>query len=51
MSSLYTWGIDGFGRAGIARKGDMVVILMMIDGSGQLGVWMLEEQDQANDEK
>jgi hypothetical protein len=41
----YNWGVDCEGRAHI-HKGDGVVILSMLKGyCGQIGVWILEEQD------
>ena len=45
MKSIYSWGVDGYGRAHICKSNN-VIILSMIDGCcGQLGVWILEEQD------
>lgn len=44
--SKYSWGVDGYGRAHICANDDNIVLLCMLSGScGQLGVWMLEEQD------
>lgn len=45
LTSKYSWGVDGKGRAHICRDGDSVVILCMINGGGQEGVWLLESQD------
>jgi len=41
--SAYSWGVDGKGRAHIC-KNDNVVLFCMIDGCGQLGVFILEDQ-------
>lgn len=43
--STYTWGIDGYGHAHICRSNNNIVIFCMIDGGGQMGVWLLESQD------
>jgi hypothetical protein len=45
VAGLYLWGVDGYGRAHIGLKLDRVVLFSMIDGSGYLGVLLLEEQD------
>ena len=42
--SDYTWGIDGYGRAYICKRIDGIVLLCMLSGGGQSGVWMLESQ-------
>tara|TARA_R110000868_G_scaffold210375_1_gene460358 strand:+ start:1529 stop:1684 length:156 start_codon:yes stop_codon:yes gene_type:complete len=41
----YTWGVDGYGRAHICMEGEWKVIFSMISDHGQIGVWILEEQD------
>ena len=41
------WGIDGFGRAFLITRDDLQEVLCMIDGGGQLGVWMIEDQEAA----
>lgn len=43
--SRYTWGVDGFGRAHICLVGKWEVIFSMISDHGQIGVWLLEKQD------
>ena len=43
--SLYLWGVDGYGRAHIGTKLDRLVLFSMINGSGYLGVLILEDQD------
>ena len=42
--SNYNWGVDGYGRAHICNS-DNVIIFIMIDGGGQMGIWILEAQD------
>lgn len=44
-TNKYNWGVDGKGRAHIYKDGDNTVILCMVNGSGQEGVWLLESQD------
>lgn len=45
LTSKYSWGVDEYGRAHICRD-DNLIILSMLDGyCGQVGVWILEEQD------
>lgn len=46
MKYNYTWGIDGIGRAHIAKESDMIIIFCMINGCGQEGVNILEDQDE-----
>ena len=41
----YTWGVDGQDRAHICIDGEWEVIFSMISDHGQIGVWILEEQD------
>ena len=43
--SDYTWGIDGYGRVHICKKTDGIILFSMINGGGQMGVWILESQD------
>ena len=43
--SDYTWGVDGYGRSHISKKQSNVVLFSMINGGGQMGVWLLESQD------
>ncbi len=43
--SIYTWGVDGYGRAHICRVGEWVALFSMIEDHGQIGVWLLEHQD------
>lgn len=43
--SDYTWGVDGYGRAHICKRRSNIILLCMISGGGQTGVWMLESQD------
>lgn len=45
LTSKYNWGVDGKGRAHICKEDDNAIILCMINGSGQEGVWLLESQD------
>ncbi|MFT5708004.1 MAG: hypothetical protein ACI9ES_002306, partial [Oceanospirillaceae bacterium] len=42
--SIYTWGVDGYGRAHISKRGSNVIIFSMITGNGIGGVWILEAQ-------
>lgn len=44
--SIYTWGVDGYGRAHICKVGEWEVVFSMIGYHGQIGVWLLEEQDE-----
>ena len=43
----YLWGIDGKGRAHICKADDMIIIFCMISGVGVEGVWILEDQENA----
>ena len=43
--SKYTWGVDGYGRAHICLVGEWVTLFSMIGYHGQIGVWLLEDQD------
>lgn len=44
--SRYTWGLDGYGRAHVAKRDDLVILFCMLPGNGgQIGVWDLEDQD------
>lgn len=48
--SKYTWGVDGYGRAHICLRSDMIVLLSMFkSNSGRLGVLMLEDQEDDKD--
>ena len=44
-SSVYTWGVDGYGRAHICKRDSNVILFCMISGCGIGGVWILESQD------
>jgi hypothetical protein len=44
--SQFIWGVDGLGRAHIAKEVDSIIIFCMLDGyCGQIGVWDLEDQE------
>tara|TARA_R110000764_G_scaffold146819_1_gene234607 strand:- start:4642 stop:4830 length:189 start_codon:yes stop_codon:yes gene_type:complete len=49
IQSIYTWGVDGYGRAHISKRQSNVVLFCMIgEGGGMAGVWILEGQDRDN---
>lgn len=45
MLSKYSWGVDGYGRAHICESNNVIILSMLGGYCGQIGVWMLEEQE------
>jgi len=46
--SSYSWGLDGYGRAFLDRNDDpqnRIILCMLPEYSGKVGVYMLEDQD------